>query len=162
MYWKNGLADQVVNEESQFATPEVRNADSYEGEESGIIDTDSLLETFLIDLMDHMSDDQRKAYAESTEFQDLLEAGVATRRSITKLNKQDDLTRRVNLASLQKAKEMGDANWEALRKNRIRERELLEKIYRRWGNQVRKDAIASQKRLIKLSPRAFDMTKLVR
>ena len=162
MYWNQSIATgSSVNEETSYEEP-IQESSDLNDDGSGIVDTDSLLETYLVDLMDRMSDEQLKAYAESQEFQDLLEAGVAGRRSITRLNKQDDLTRRVNLASIQKAREMGDANWEALRKNRIRERELLDKIYKRWGNQVRRDAIASQKRLIKLSPRAFDMTRAVR
>lgn len=162
MYWNQSIATgSSINEETSYEEP-IQESSDLNDDGSGIVDTDSLLETYLVDLMDRMSDEQLKAYAESQEFQDLLEAGVAGRRSITRLNKQDDLTRRVNLASIQKAREMGDANWEALRKNRIRERELLDKIYKRWGNQVRRDAIASQKRLIKLSPRAFDMTRAVR
>ena len=73
------------------------------------------------------------------------------------MTKYDDLTRRTHLAALQKAKEMGDADWEALRKNRIKERQLLDRIYKKYANKVKRDAIKSQKRLIKLSPKAFDM-----
>ena len=162
MYWNQGTTLTSMQEEVSYDDAPIQENVDLNDDGSGIIDTDSLLETYLVDLMDRMSDEQLKAYAESQEFHDLLEAGVAGRRSITRLNKQDDLTRRINLASIQKAREMGDANWEALRKNRIRERELLDKIYKRWGQQVRRDAIASQKRLIKLSPRAFDMTRAIR
>lgn len=130
--------------------------------ESGIIDMDSLIETMIVDLISQMPDEQRKAYMESTELQLLCEAGVVGKRSITRLNKQDDFTRRLHLAALQKAKEEGDANWEALHKNRIQERKLREAIFKRYENRVRRDAMQAQKRMQKLSPQAFAQLQAVR
>lgn len=155
-------ADQYVDPvtgESLTYTNE--DAEEYDGED-GIVDHEALIETYLVDLISQMSDEQRAVYYESDEFQNLLEAGVAGRRSIVRMNKQDDLTRRINLASIQMAKEKGDPNWDALRRNRVQERRLLDQIYRKYGNKVRRDAIQSQKNLVKLSPRAFDMIKAVR
>lgn len=131
-------------------------------EASGIIDMEALIETMLVDAICQMPDEQRKAYMESDELQMLVEAGVVGHRSITRLNKQDDFTRRLHLAALQKAKEQGDANWEALRKNRIQERKLREAIFRKYENQVRRDAMQAQRRMMKLSPKAFDTLKAVR
>ena len=132
-----------------------------EGEE-GIIDMAALIETMLVDAICQMPDAQRHAYLESQELQDLCEAGIVGHRSITRLNKQDDFTRRLHLAALQKAKENGDANWEALRKNRIQERRLREQIFARYANEVRRDAMQAQRRLLKISPRAFDTLKDIR
>jgi len=132
-----------------------------EGEE-GIIDMAALIETMLVDAICQMPDAQRHAYLESQELQDLCEAGIVGHRSITRLNKQDDFTRRLHLAALQKAKENGDANWEALRKNRIEERRLREQIFARYANEVRRDAMQAQRRLLKISPRAFDTLKDIR
>ena len=136
--------------------------ENYEAEGEGLSDMGSLLEAAIVEQVSMMNDEERHAYLNSEEFQRLEEAGVVGRRSIVRMNKYDDLNRRVHLASLQKAKEQGDADWEMLRKNRIRERQLLNKIYKKYANQVRRDAIKSQKRLIKLSPRAFDVTRQVR
>lgn len=127
-----------------------------------IFNENELLENMLVDLVSRMDDDSRKAYMESSEFQNLLEAGVVGRRSIVRISKNDDLTRRIHLAAIQAAKEAGDADWEALRKNRVKERELLNRIYKKYAMKVRGDAVRSQRRLIKLSPKAFDMTKQVR
>lgn len=132
-----------------------------EGEE-GIIDMPALIETMLVDAICQMPDAQRHAYLESQELQDLCEAGIVGHRSITRLNKQDDFTRRLHLAALQKAKENGDANWEALRKNRIQERMLRAKIFAKYENQVRRDAMQAQKRLLRISPKAFDTLKDIR
>lgn len=169
MYFKNLNQASLAEAAEQYVDPVTGESLNYTNENAeeyddgdGIVDHEALLETYLVDLISHMSDEQRKVYYESDEFQNLLEAGVAGRRSIVRMNKQDDLTRRINLASVQMAKEKGDANWDALRRNRIEERRLLDRIYKKYGNKVRRDAIQSQKNLIKLSPRAFAMVKDIR
>ena len=129
---------------------------------SGIIDQDALMENMLVDEMNRMSDAEFEAYTESSEFNNLVEAGVLGRRSLVKMNRKDDLRRRIHLASIQMAREQGDADWEALRKNRINERRLLKKIYTKYQNRVRRNAMQSQKRLIKLTPDAFHFNKINR
>lgn len=129
---------------------------------SGIIDQDALMENMLVDEMNRMSDAEFEAYTESSEFNNLVEAGVLGRRSLVKMNRKDDLRRRIHLASIQMAREQGDADWEALRKNRINERRLLKKIYTKYQNRVRRNAMQSQKRLIKLTPDAFNFNKINR
>jgi hypothetical protein len=109
-----------------------------------------------------MNEDARNEYLQSEEFQTLVEAGAVGRKAIVRMSRQADLERRINLASIQKAKEKGDADWEALRKNRVNERRLLERIYQKYGRAVRQDAVASQKRLLKISPQAFNMMKAIR
>ena len=169
MYFKDLNQESLNEAASNYVDPVTgeslnyydENAEDYDGND-GIIDHEALIETYLVDLISQMSDEQRKVYFESDEFQNLLEAGVAGRRSVVRMSKQDDLTRRIHLASIQMAKEKGDADWEALRKNRVNERRLLDKIYQKYANKVRRDAIQSQKNLIKLSPRAFDMVRAVR
>ena len=129
---------------------------------SGIIDQDALMENMLVDEMNRMSDAEFEAYTESSEFNNLVEAGVLGRRSLVKMNRKDDLRRRIHLASIQMAREQGDADWEALRKNRINERRLLKKIYTKYQNRVRRNAMQSQKRLIKLTPDVFNFNKINR
>lgn len=133
-----------------------------ESQGAGIVDQDALLENMLIDQMNRMTDEEFKAYTESADFQNLVEAGVLGRRSVVKMTRKDDLNRRIHLASIQMAREQGDADWEALRKNRVNERRLLKKIYTKYSNRVRRDAMQSQKRLIKLTPDAFNFNKIGR
>ena len=133
-----------------------------ESDGAGIIDQDALMENMLVDEMNRMSDAEFEAYTESSEFNNLVEAGVLGRRSLVKMNRKDDLRRRIHLASIQMAREQGDADWEALRKNRINERRLLKKIYKKYQNRVRRNAMQSQKRLIKLTPDAFNFNKINR
>ena len=133
-----------------------------ESQGAGIVDQDALLENMLIDQMNRMTDEEFQAYTESADFQNLVEAGVLGRRSVVKMTRKDDLNRRIHLASIQMAREQGDADWEALRKNRVNERRLLKKIYTKYPNRVRRDAMQSQKRLIKLTPDAFNFNKIGR
>ena len=133
-----------------------------ESQGAGIVDQDALLENMLIDQMNRMTDEEFQAYTESADFQNLVEAGVLGRRSVVKMTRKDDLHRRIHLGSIQMAREQGDADWEALRKNRVNERRLLKKIYTKYSNRVRRDAMQSQKRLIKLTPDAFNFNKIGR
>ena len=133
-----------------------------ESQGAGIVDQDALLENMLIDQMNRMTDEEFQAYTESADFQNLVEAGVLGRRSVVKMTRKDDLNRRIHLASIQMAREQGDADWVALRTNRVNERRLLKKIYTKYSNRVRRDAMQSQKRLIKLTPDAFNFNKIGR
>ena len=127
-----------------------------------IEDQDSLLESFMVDLISRLDDNARKVYLESEEFQALYEAGVVKHRTLVRLSKEDDLERRIHVAALQRAREKGDADWEALRKNRINERRLLNKIYAKYSMQVKRDAIQAQKRLIKITPNIFNTMRAIR
>ena len=166
-YFRNVSINETTDEANAYQAQSeglyeesLQEQDTYDPNSEFIIkNTDSLLESYIIDIIDHMSPADKAAYLESDEFSNLQEAGVVGRRSMVRLNKESDLKRRTNLAALQAAKEAGDANWEALRKNRIQERRLLDKIYATYGNKVRRDAIQAQRRLIKLSPNAFSMIR---
>ena len=136
----------------------------YEGTDSGegISDTAAFLEALIVDRVASMSEAERNEYMNTDEFKYLEEAGVVGRKAIVRMSKQADLDRRVMLAAMQMAREKGDNDFELLRKNRIKERQLLDRIYKKYNNMVRRDAKKAQQKLIKLSPRAFDMTKVVR
>jgi hypothetical protein len=138
--------------------------ETYENVEGGegISDTAAFLEALVVDRVASMNEAERNEYMNSEEFKYLEEAGVVGRKAIVRMSKQADLDRRVMLAAMQMAREKGDNDFELLRKNRIKERQLLDRIYKKYNNMVRRDAKKAQQKLIKLSPRAFDMTKVVR
>lgn len=136
--------------------------DQSEGSGNEIEDQDALLEALLVDCISRLPEDARKAYLESEEFQGLYEAGVTKHRTLVRLSRADDLERRTHLAAVQMAREKGDADWEALRKNRVQERKLLNKIYAKYGLKVKQDAIKAQKRLISLTPNIFNTMRAIR
>ena len=153
-----------VNEESSFETTELQPNENMEGSfaESGVIDEAAVTENAIVQEVMMMNDEQRKAYMESDTFQSLVEAGVVGKKALVRLSKQADMDRRIHLLCLQMGKEQGDADWEALRKNRIRERQLLGKLYKKYGNRVRRQAQMSQKRIVKLNSKAFDLHAPIR
>ena len=105
----------------------------------GISDKRSLMEALIIDCLTRMDDEQRGRILNSTEFDQLSEAAGVGKRNIVRLNKMSDFERRVHLAALQKAKEVGDADWEALRKNRIKDRQHKERIFNNYANRFNQD-----------------------
>ena len=62
---------------------------------NGIHDADAMLENMIMLEASRMDDEQRKAYMESDEFQNLVEAGVVGKRSVVRLNRNDDMNRRI-------------------------------------------------------------------
>ena len=109
-----------------------------------------------------MDDEQRANILNSTEFDQLAEAAGVGKRNIVRLNKMSDYERRVHLAALQKAKEVGDADWEALRKNRIKERQLQERIFKKYANRVARDVKVAQRNMEKINPQIFNTLRAVR
>ena len=164
MYFKNqGINPASIQESADdFSFEELHEDQSDISDSQGIINEDAMLEAAIVQEVEMMHDAERKAYLESDEFQSLVEAGIVGRKTVVRLNRNDDMNRRIHLLCLQMGKENGDADWDALRKNRIRERQLLQKLYTKYGNRVRRNAVTSQKRLIKLSPKAFDMNRPIR
>lgn len=110
---------------------------------------DALFEQFLIDECCSMSDEDRKAFLESELCQQLLEAGKMRKNTIVFLSGKDDLARRTKLSAMAIAKQKKDPLFEKLRLNRIKERELLGQIVKKYGHQGERVAKKSQKDWIK-------------
>ena len=79
----------------------------------------------------------------------LVAEGKLSKKTIVRLSKKDDLSKRRKIAALQLAKENNDPLWDKLALNRVKERELLEKIMAKYGNKANKVAVQSQKDFLK-------------
>ena len=124
-------------------------------ETSGVQDEAALMESIFESAVASMPEEDRLAYLQTDEVKAALEAGVIGKRTVVRLSKMDDLSRRIKLAALQKAKEENAAEWKQLRLNRVKERMLLNKIMTRFGTRVRTSAQKSQRALLKVTPNAF-------
>ena len=60
-----------------------------------IQDYDMLLENLIYDMAATMSDDERKYFMESDTFQNVVNEGGISKRTVVRMNKLDDLTRRI-------------------------------------------------------------------
>ena len=124
-------------------------------ETSGVQDEAALMESIFESAVASMPEEDRLAYLQTDEVKAALEAGVIGKRTVVRLSKMDDLSRRIKLAALQKAKEENAAEWKQLKLNRVKERMLLNKIMTRFGTRVRTSAQKSQRALLKVTPNAF-------
>ena len=79
----------------------------------------------------------------------LVEAGKLNKKTLVRLSKKDDLSRRKKMIALNLAKEAGDPLWDKLALNRVKERELIAKIVTKYGNKSQKLAVQAQKDFLK-------------
>lgn len=79
----------------------------------------------------------------------LVEAGKLRKKTLVRLSKKDDLSRRQKLVALNLAKENNDPLWDKLALNRVKERELLAKIVAKYGHKSQKIAVKAQKDFLK-------------
>ena len=129
--------------------------DSVKVEGGGVSDEKELRGYIFESAVAAMPEEARKAYIESDEVKQAVTEGIVGKRSIMRLSKADDLTRRTKLACLQKAKEDNTAEWQQLRKVQAKRKELLAKIATKYQSRVQRDAIKAQRAMLKVTPNAF-------
>ena len=130
-------------------------------QEAGIQDATALFESFFVDYVNHMDDEERKQYLESDEVNALVEAKAIGRRTIVRLSKQDDYNRRITLAAMQKAKEQNSSDWKRLKKAHMLKKLAIANIVKRYGNNVKRDVVKAQKAILKTNPRYYTKTTFV-
>ena len=79
----------------------------------------------------------------------LVQEGKLYKKTLVRLSKKDDLTKRKKVIALNLARENNDPLWDKLALNRVKERELLSKIMAKYGNKSQKLAVKSQKDFLK-------------
>ena len=132
------------------------------------LDMDELQEAFFYD--DHYSDSDEDKRELLEQADVLMEANKISRRTIVKLNKNDDLTRRTGMAALQLAKNNNDSLWKKLVKNRIQERKLLAAIKKKYSSKAQIAARQGQRMYVsgqnvkrvntpKLQPKEMNKTR---
>ncbi len=105
------------------------------------------------DDLSKMTHEQRQMFLNSEEFKALDEGGSLTgsigRNTIVKLNKTDDMERRIGQAALNIARDRNDSLWIRLQKNRVQERKLLNQINKKYGAKAERVAKQAQKQYLK-------------
>lgn len=89
--------------------------------------------------------------------EELVSEGKLSKKTIMRLSKKDDLSRRTKKMCLDLARENNDPLWDQLAKNRIKERELIAKIVHKYSSKGSRLAVQAQKDFIKNSrlPKSF-------
>lgn len=114
-------------------------------ESSDLKNPNELLGAYIIDEISRLDDDLKEEFINSETCKSLQEARVLKKKTLVRLSKNDDLTRRKTMAAFQIAKDEKWREWDLLVKNRIKERELIAKIVQKAGNRADKAAKMGQK-----------------
>lgn len=117
--------------------------------EQDLKDPRELDRVYLFDELSRMSDAQKEEFAKSEECARLMEAGLISKKTLVRLSKTDDLSRRRKMAAFQIAKERKDPLWNQLVKNRIKERQLIRAIMAKYATGAEKAARIGQKSYLK-------------
>ena len=110
-----------------------------------IQDYDMLLENLIYDMAATMSDDERKYFMESDTFQNVVNEGGISKRTVVRMNKLDDLTRRIAVAAFQMAKQDNDPNYKALKKLIAKKQAIKAKILKKYATRVKPAVMKAQK-----------------
>lgn len=114
-------------------------------EGSDLKDPNELLGAYIIDEVSMLTDEQKQEFINSEACKSLLESRALKKKTLVRLSKNDDLTRRRTMAAFHIAKTEKWKEWDLLVKNRIKERELIAKIVQRAGNRADKAAKIGQR-----------------
>lgn len=79
----------------------------------------------------------------------LVAEGKLYKKTLVRLSKKDDLTKRKKIIALNLARDNKDPLWDKLALNRVKERDLISKIMTKYGNKSQKLAVKSQKDFLK-------------
>lgn len=109
----------------------------------------TLVEMFLVDDLNRLSSEQLAEFcAPGGQGEALCEAKVLGKKTMVRLSKTDDLGRRTTMVAMQMAKENSDPLFDKLALNRVKEKELLQKIITKYGTKAEKKAMLAQKEYI--------------
>ena len=107
------------------------------------------LEACIVDEVSHLSDEKIQEFCQSPEAEALVEAGVMRKKTLVRLSKKDDFSRRRTMAAFTIAREKKDPLWSKLVKNRVQERKLIGEIVKKYGGKADKVAKVGQKEYLK-------------
>ena len=124
--------------------------DSYNNSQNNIINEEfrdpTLLEqVFIEDEVAHLPEDKIHEFCQPGGVgEQLVKEAKLSKKTLVRLNKQDDLTRRTKMGALLLAKEKGDPLYDKLVKNRMQKRDIVDKIMRKYGNKGKQVAKQAQ------------------
>lgn len=109
------------------------------------IDLSVLEEAYIYEELSHMSDELRQEFLKSDECKAMQEKALIGRKTLIRLDKNDDLSRRRKMAAFEIAKQKGDVLWDKLTLNRVKERDLISKIMAKYGGKAERVARIGQR-----------------
>lgn len=110
-----------------------------------------LQEMFAYDELNQIcnTDELREAFFDSDVPEQLLEAGLVSKKTLVRLSKKDDLARRKKMVVFQMAKDANDPLYGQLVKLRKKERSIMGKLYMKYSGRADRVATKAQKEYLK-------------
>lgn len=112
-------------------------------------DMDAYNETCLFMELASLPYEDRKAIVESEEAAVLEAKGLIGRKTLIRLNKNDDVNRRTSAAAYQMAKDANDPLWKKLMFHMNKKNEYKQKILKKYNSKATRVAKKSQKEFMK-------------
>lgn len=143
----------IFSESRSFTSNGLNDEDLAMGEELTVEESEAvnnhLYEMMLNEDIASLTEEQQAAFIASEEYQMICETKRFKKKTIVKLNKNDDLSRRTAQAAIVIAGEKGDPLFDKLALNRKKEKELLKAIKNKYKTQATKAAKESQRDYVK-------------
>lgn len=112
-------------------------------------------ELLIFDELAQLSDAKKEEFINSEACKVMMEKGLIGKKTIVKLSKTDDLSRRMKMAAFQLAKEKEDPLWTKLVQNRIKEKQLIAAITHKYNTPAERNAKVAQRDYMKQVPQGF-------
>lgn len=132
--------------------------DNYMNSNRGLIeenfkDPNEVIGLLVVDEVSQLSDDAIQEFCKAGGVgEQLVQEGKLKKKTLVRLSKKDDLSRRTMMMAMKLAKDANDPLFDKLALNRVKERELLDKIYKKYGNKGTKLAKAAQTEYLHKKP----------
>lgn len=136
-FMANGLSDEDQAMGEELTIEEAAHVNEY------------LFNQMLEEDLSTLTEDQQRAFLESEEYDLICETKHFKKKTIVKLNKNDDLSRRTSQAAIVIAGEKNDPLFKKLTLNRMQEKKLLKAIKMKYKTQAIKAAKESQRDYVK-------------
>lgn len=136
-FMANGLSDEDQAMGEELTIEEAAHVNEY------------LFNQMLEEDLSTLTEEQQRAFLESEEYDLICETKHFKKKTIVKLNKNDDLSRRTSQAAIVIAGEKNDPLFKKLALNRMQEKKLLKAIKMKYKTQAIKAAKESQRDYVK-------------
>lgn len=110
---------------------------------------EGFLEQCIVDEVSHLTDEQIQEFCNSPEAEQMVQEGTMRKKTLVRLSKKDDMSRRRTMAAFSIAREKKDPLWAKLVKNRVQERKLIGEIVKKYGTKADRVAKIGQKEYLK-------------
>lgn len=116
-------------------------------------DPNEIVEMLIVDEVSQLSDESIQEFCKSGGVgEQLVQEGKLKNKTLVRLSKKDDLSRRSMMMAMKLAKENNDPLFDKLAANRVKERDLLNKIQQKYGNKGERLAKVAQTEYLHKKP----------